>query len=130
MATKLQKVKALRAVSSVSKLDNGSYPFNGVKVGEWNIPEITDTDGNVRPAVDIPYLGLKTAQGVKGLPLTNIFFACKLKSEGDKSLDELMSDDYVHPNDGLSGTLHVTKDSQGNVSLSLEDVALAELVPA
>lgn len=125
---KLQKVKCLRAVSSVSKLPKGEHAFSGVTIGEWNIPATIDDKGNVtREAADIPYLGLKTASGTKGLPLTNIFFACTLADEG-KTLGELLSDDYIEPNAELAGTLIVDKDANNNVSLTLKDVALAELV--
>lgn len=107
-----------RASITVRNLKAGSYPFKGMKIGKWDIPQ--DEGDNVI----LPFLELTC----KKMPVRISARSMGFLMIGKKNLSQLVGEDRtIKPDSGLAGTLVITtKDGRNN--LAIEGITAMELL--
>ena len=112
------EMKIEKASVTVRNLKAGSYPFNGLKTGEWTIPQDEDED------LVLPYLELTA----KKMPIRISSRSLGFVMIGKKNLSQLVDDTCtIKPDSGLAGTLIVTT-KDGRNSLALEGITAMDLL--
>ena len=112
------EMKIEKASVTVRNLKAGSYPFNGLKTGEWTIPQDEDED-LVLPFLELTCEKMPVRISARSLGFVNI---------GDKNLSQLTGEECtIKPDSGLTGTLVITTKA-GRNSLALEGVTALQLV--
>ena len=116
-ANRLESKKLIQRTRSAVRLPSGTYDFNGVQFGEWNIGDDT-----------IEFMQFNTtSKGKRALSLAALYDT--ILTSANAILGEIAP--LINPDSRLSGQLIVKKNAQDELeSVHLNNVTLAELYQA